>query len=307
MAQNCGGIPASYNYMNALTAAASPNTFHTDDRLTAFFYRYLLQKAISVFKWQLPESWKKEYFLYCLYVNGFIAVFNTNKYGVICQHCGLSGQGLFYEPTHAVITSPLLKGITTPRIGTQCVLFQLQPDYGGITDLVHQYASLMSLACSTAGVNILNSKLSYVFTAGGKTAAESFKKLYDKILSGEPAVVQDSALLKSDGSVAWEAFSQNVGQNFIAPQLLDVLNTLENQFDTKIGIPNANTDKRERLVTDEVNANNTDTYSNVSVWLELLQDACRKTNDLFYSGERKLWVDWRFKPVYTGGNDNGDN
>lgn len=43
-------------------------------------------------------------------------------------------------------------------------------------------------------------------------------------------------------------------------------------FDTDIGIPNANTDKRERLITDEVNSNNAETLSKCALWL----DQCQK-------------------------------
>lgn len=301
-------IPVPYNYVNLTNSKIEPSTIHAkDNELTVFFSRYLLQKAMSVFTWQLPETWAKDYFLYVLYCNGFISVVNTNKFGIICQACTLSGHDVFYRPTNAIICNPLLKGFTQPRIDKQCTIIKLQEDYGGIMDLVSYYASMMALVASTAGVNVLNSKLSWVFTAKNKAAAEAFKKLYDKIASGEPAVVQDESLLNSDGSVAWEAFAQNVGQNFIAPQLLDTLNTLENKFSTVIGIPNANTDKRERLISDEVNANNTDTYSTVSMWLEQLQESCTKANNMFYSGERKIWVDWRIKPIYTGGaDDEGD-
>ena len=66
---------------------------------------------------------------------------------------------------------------------------------------------------------------------------------------------------------------------------------------------NANTDKRERLVTDEVNANNVETYSKCSLWLESLQESCEKANNMF---GLDLWVDWRKIPG-GGAADAGDN
>ena len=50
---------------------------------------------------------------------------------------------------------------------------------------------------------------------------------------------------------------------------------------TAIGIPNANTDKRERLITDEVNANNVDTQTLCAQWLEELQECCARVNKMF--------------------------
>ena len=64
------GIPANYNYVNMATAAVSPSTVHGESGLTAFFVRYLLQKAMSVFRYTLPGSWEKAYFLDTLYSIG---------------------------------------------------------------------------------------------------------------------------------------------------------------------------------------------------------------------------------------------
>ena len=189
-----------------------------------------------------------------------------------------------------------------PRIGVDCTLIKLQPDYGGIMDLINDYAELMAIASETISMNLMNSKLSYVFTAANKTAAESFKKLYDQICAGNPAAVVDKNLMNNDGSPAWSLFMQNVGQNYITDRVLSDVRKIEAMFDTHIGIPNANTDKRERLVTDEVNANNVETYSKCALWLEELQDGCRKANDMFGID---MAVDWRVPPDY--GQEVSDN
>ena len=289
------GAPFFYDHANAMVSQVTPNTVHVKNvGLTRFFQRYLLQKAISVFKWNLPENWSKAYFLYVLYCWGFIAIVNTDKFGVIPQGCGLKGYNVFYQPRSAIIQNPLLSGTLEPVIGKQCTLLKLQPDYGGIMDLVSFYAQEMALASEAIDVNLLNSKLSYVFTASNKNAAESLKKLYDRIASGEPAVVIDKNLYNDDGSVSWEAFQQNVGQNYIASDLLSDMRKIEAEFDTKIGIPNANTDKKERLITDEVNSNNVETRNLPELWLESLQHGCKEANAMFGIN---ISVDWRNDPV----------
>lgn len=291
------GAPFFYDHANAMVSQVTPNTVHVKNvGLTRFFQRYLLQKAISVFKWNLPENWSRDYFLYVLYCWGFIAIVNTDKFGVIPQGCGLKGYNVFYQPRSAIIQNPLLSGTLEPVIGKQCTLLKLQPDYGGIMDLVSFYAQEMALASEAIDVNLLNSKLSYVFTASNKNAAESLKKLYDRIASGEPAVVIDKNLYNDDGSVSWEAFQQNVGQNYIAGDLLSDLRKIEAEFDTKIGIPNANTDKKERLITDEVNANNVETRNLPELWLESLQKGCKEANAMFGIN---ISVDWRNEPVHA--------
>ena len=299
------GAPYYYNYINAETSQVTPSTVHVKDSgLCRYFTKYLLQKAMSVFEWDLPETWNKDYFLYVLYCWGYVAVVNTDKFGVIPQGCGLKGYDVFYAPTHAVIANPLLSGILEPRIGTQCELLKLQPDFSGILDLVGHYAEQMALASQSVSVNLLNSKLSYVFTAKTKALAESLKKMYDQIASGEPAVVIDSRLKNAaDGEETWKAFEQNVGGNYIVTDLLSDLRKIESMFDTEIGIPNANTDKRERLIQDEVNANNIETYSKCALWLENLQDACKRVNDMF---GLSISVRWREIPMIGGGADGGN-
>lgn len=288
------GAPIFYDYQNAIISQSIPNTVHVKNvGLTRFFQRYLLQKAISVFKWKMPSTWSRDYFLYTLYCRGFIVIVNTDKFGVIPQGCGLKGYNVFYQPRSVIIQNPLISQTLEPEIGRNCVLLKLQPDFGGIMDLVSFYAQEMALASEAVDVNLLNSKLSYVFTASNKNAAESLKKLYDRIASGEPAVVVDKALYNDDGTVCWEAFQQNVGQNYIVSDLLSDLRKIEAEFDTKVGIPNANTDKKERLISDEVNANNVETRNLPELWLESLRQGCEVSRKMFGI---ELSVDWRNNP-----------
>ena len=104
-------------------------------------------------------------------------------------------------------------------------------------------------------------------------------------------------LMDENGNPTWQLFTQDVGQNFIADKVLSVLRQIEADFDTEIGIPNANTDKRERLITDEVNSNNIETLSKCSLWLQELKKSIEQTNDMF---GLDISIDWRFPPQEGG-------
>lgn len=298
--------PYMYDYINAEVSQHSPSTVHTKNtELQRFFARYLLQKAMSVFKWDLPETWDRDYFLYVLYGIGYIAVLNTDKYGVIPQQCGLEGYNIFYQPKRALVTNPLLRGLRRLEIGTQCTLIKLQPDYGSVMDLVGFYADMMALTAETAGVNLVNSRLSYVFFGKNKNTAESQKKLFDRVASGEPATFVDTALYDvQSGNPSWIPFQQNVGQNYIAGDALADLRKWEMMFDTDVGIPNANTDKKERLISDEVNANNVEVTSKADLWLDQLQKSFAQTSKMFGV---KLGVEWRNKPQVSAGSGGGED
>ena len=285
---NISNVPYEYDIINLYNA----NSIYTI--LANYFRRYLLQKVISVYEWKnLPEKWNKTFFYYILYGFGFIAILNTDKYGVIPQNGTLYGRDIFYQPTNVVITNPLLRGILRPAIGKECEIIKMQPDYGNCLDIVCHYADLLALTTQTYGVDLVNSKLAYVFTAGNKASAETFKKLFDRIASGEPAVVYDKDLLNSDGTPNWQTFSQNLSQNYIGDKLLDDYKKTLDMFDTEIGIPNANTQKKERMITDEVNQNNIGTQTKAELWLETMKDGCKKVNKMF---NLNIDVDLRFKP-----------
>ena len=288
------GAPYMYDYRNAVISQVEPSTVHARDTVISWYWRrWLLQKAMSLFTWTLPKNWDRDYFLYCLYCWGFVAIVKTDKYGIIPQSCTLGGLNVFYRPTFALISNPLLKGILQPTIDEQCTLFKLRPDYAGIMDVTSHYAELLAMCTETLASNLYNSQLAYVFAASNKAAAESFKKLYDKIHSGNPAAVIDKSLMDKDGKPTWTAFEQNIRNVFICPELQAFKKDLLDEYLTLIGIPTANTEKRERLIVDEVNANNVETAIDWDRCLEGLQETCRKTCEMFGIPEDELRVTWR--------------
>lgn len=284
--------PYSYQEINLVSGSYAPSTVHcANNNLTFFFRRYLLEKTYAVFKWDLPDWWNPDYFKYVLYMNGYITIVNTDKFGVIPQLSGLRGYNVFYAPTHAIITNPLISGILEPIIDEECTVIKLTPDYMGIGDLISYYADMMALCAEAGGMNVVNSKLAYIIGAKNKAMAEAMKKMYDQVQAGNPLVVYDSKYSPEDGENMIEFYSQNLRENFIAPDILLTLKKIENEFACKIGLANVNSEKKERLTNDEVNANRDETYAIAETWLESLKIGCEKANKMF---NIQMSVDWRF-------------
>lgn len=283
-----------YDFINRYNAHIKPSTVHSQDNATAWYFRrYLIQKILSVFEFDgIPETWSKDYFLYTLFVWGFVAVVETDKFGVIPQHCSLFGYDVFYRPTNVTIANPLLRGILQPQIGIDCELIKMQPDYGSCWDIVSYYADLLALASESLAVNIVNSKLAYVFACDNKTVAESFKKMYDKLNEGNPAVFADSKLFDESGEPLWTTFQNNLKQNYVAGDMLNDMLKIDARFCTEIGIPNVNMAKNSGVTDNEVEANNIDTKSKVSLWLETMSEGLEKVNDMF---DLNLSVKLRFE------------
>lgn len=293
-------IPFTYEYLNSVNGK-TPQAFVRihNTAVSRFFKKYLMQDAISVFDWTLPDWWDADYFRYCLMGFGFVAIFRTDLYGVIPQHCTLSGYNVFYRPTRALVANPLLQSLDM-RINQDCALLKLMPDYSSVADLVDYYGDLMALCYESLGINILNSRLSYVIGVDGKAEADTFKLLFDEILSGSPAVVyrkKPSQLNPKTGAAEpWQTVLQNLTQNFIAPDLLESLNAIRDEFLTMIGIPNLSERKKERVNTIDSQRNTVETQSKIDLWLDELQTGIDQTLDLFPDLSGLLAVAKRYEP-----------
>lgn len=270
--------PFDYTQINAYESSIRPSTVHTKNTaIFGYYQRYLFQKLTSQFKWTLPEGWSDTYFLGCLYGWGSVAIFNSRKFGVIPQAGALYGYNVFYQPTTVQIANPLLPPMQL-EIGKDCVLFRLQRDYRGALDLVNYYADLLATSVESLAMNIMNSKLSYVFAVSSKNAAQTGKELMDRVNSGELAVWVDKGLFDDDGNPSWQPFSQNVGQNYIADKILSNMRQIESEFDTRVGIPSVNIDKKERLITAEAERNDVETDSIVAQWYDTIQECIAEVN-----------------------------
>lgn len=293
--------PFSYQFMNTVEGTIHPSFLHIHNTsLSRFFKQYLLQDVLSVFRFTLPDWWDADYFRYSLLGYGYVAIFKTDKFGVIPQQCNLTGYNVFYRPTKAMIANPLIGGRELD-IGRNCEIIKVMPDYSGIANIVDYYGDLMALTWEGITTNILNSKLAYIGFAGNKADAETFKKLYDRIASGEPAVIarKKSATITDDDK--FQLFTQNLQQNYIAPQMMESLRNIQSAFRAEIGIPDLSVQKKERLITAE--ATKTDIYTRAKsmLWLETMREGIEKAK-AHYPEISMLNVEFRF-PLEGGEED----
>lgn len=274
-------LPFAYDTLNATDGPCMLSFVNIhNSNIALYFKRYLLQEALSVFDFALPPEWDADYFRLALLGMGFVAVFDSGEFGIIPQHCTLSGRNVFYRPARCIVANPLLPTVHDMRIGEQCTLIKLMPDYGNICDIVDNYGNMLALAYQTAAVNILNSKVSYVLPVADKADADTLKAALDEVNSGYPAVY----VRKRDGVSTddfLKPFTQNVGQNFIAPEVLETMRTIRDMFLTDIGIPNMSTRKKERVNLDESGKNSVETECKARLWLAELETGFEAARAMF--------------------------
>lgn len=95
---------------------------------------------------------------------------------------------------------------------------------------------------------------------------------------------------KDNEPVIWTADTANIGDMIdtldlkppmVFPELQIQKHMVLNEVFTDLGINNANMDKRERMVANEVEANNEQVKASEDVMLKVRQEACKRINEIF--------------------------
>ena len=289
-------IPQDYEGLNVYNSMRSVAGRVQNDLNTSFYMRALYQRAIAGTTFKLPREWMraKRYFKNVLYCLGFIGVIDTPEYGIIPQICSFSGYGLFRQPTNMIVSQPLVQ--FEGKIGENCELIHLCGDYQGIWDIVEHYAIRLSIAITSLDCALMNERVSLLSAAKSKQAADTLKFLYEKISGGEPFAVYDKAIksesIDGEEEPIW-TFSQDVQSQYISDKLLADIDTILKQYDHEIGVA-AVGEKKERMITDEVNTQIADTCARSDTWFENLSDSFDLVNSLFPS------IDISFTMNYGG-------
>lgn len=242
---------------------------------SAMYYRqWLLKKIFARFEFKIPKEWELDYFLDILFREGHISITDTAM-GVVALRSGLTGIGIYNQPTRAIFANPVL-GNFERTIDVDCAVIKLQYDYQGVGWMIDRYSTLLAMCDSGIAVNLMNTKATFIFGATSKAQAESYKKMYDDITQGKPAVFVNGDSINKENM-----FTMPAKENFISDDIQLLKRKIVNEFLTDIGINNTNLDKRERLTDDEVNANNEEVRFNIMHWYDNIQDGIRRTKRLF--------------------------
>lgn len=243
---------------------------------SALYYRdWMLKKLFGRFEFSgVPYNWDLDYILENLFLNGFFTICDT-ELGVLPLQCGVTGINVFNHPTEVIVANPVL-GNFRKTIDVDCAVVKLQYNWQGISDLLNRYSALLAMCDSSIAVNLMNSKVTFIGLASSKAQAATMQKMYDDISMGKPAV-----FVRGDVVNGENFFFNHVKQNFVADDIQTVKRKIINEFLTEIGINNANQEKKERLVSDEVAANNDEVFVNVQHWIDNITEGLNVANALF--------------------------
>lgn len=230
-----------------------------------------------------PYTWDIDALKYQLFMLGFAVVFNSKTYGVVPQPGTLSGYGLQYQPTHAVIATPYFQFDRPIIIGKECELIKLTPDYTGIFDIVAKYATELREIDISLKSAARNTRLGYTMVADSDSSARTLKNVRQKIINGDDAIIDQKLIRKKkndETELPWYQFDRDIKQSYIVNDLLEARRTVLVDFYKEIGVRMLD-NKKERMITNEVNAQEAETFIRSEVWAETLKTSVEKVNDMF--------------------------
>ena len=292
-------LPFYYDVVNKAEGLYSPSTLKYPSASYDYFQRALYQRLFSVIGCKIPEHWDRDYILYSLFGPGWQIVFNAGKYGIIPQFGSFAGQNIFYKPYTARVERYIKDGESIRTgdmvIGKDCEIVTVSPDWCGVADIINFYAEKLATLDSSINQSIVNTRYAFLVFAKNKSAAAAWKKIFDKISSGQSMVVSNRDILKTDdlsNEDPFEILDQDLSKNYITDKQLQDFRTLMNLFDNEIGLPHIQFEKKERLNSLEAAKNDAETVSRLVTMIRCLKESSERCIKLFPTlrGKLDFWI-----------------
>ena len=272
--------------------------------------RYLYNKIYSKFKFDFGDlKWDLNTFRMLLFRFGSVAIFKSKDAGWIFAPWSVEKLNLYLNPKkirgYKLYYNEYFADLEG-EVDKDCVIVKIMDDYLGLQDLVESTAELLANCDKTINIALMNANVNLVAYADDKKEAEEIKQAYAQATKGEPLVVTNKNKLKEGKDNLLEPFT-NHDTVMSMDRLLTCRRTIVNNFLTEIGINNANNNKKERLITDEVNANDEEVSANISVIYDNIKkgfEAFNKISGLNISVELNETDNADFNPIEESGGEN---
>ena len=269
-------------------------------RLERMYLRVLQELAVNRFKWVgLPDSVNERFLEYTLMRRGLVVMYFDTDYDeyLALQGAGAGPLNMYDDPTSFRVTgNSTFVGKTVDA--SDCVPIWANvlrvPDW----DIIMTYAKKLASIDRTIDINLRNARRSRVIVTD-ETGQLSAQNINNQIDSGSPVITVNNtgyAMMEH-----WTAFDLGIHPDQIV-NLQTSRQRIWNECMGLMGINFANQDKRERLVSAEVGANDEQIDSMKNVILAERQRAVRQMNDKFgLSVDIKLRTELPTITGFTGG------
>ena len=257
------------------------------------YLRRMKKICLSMFEWEnLPPSMNARFLEMCLFYNGQAALLYDEDYGYINTMAADGGYiNIYGLPTELNCYSyrfnqrrSLYMNDTGEEKGKECILVMNNYERIPTCSTIYLFAYRLAEAQRTADVNIQAQRTPILITTDQKQLF-TLRKMYEEYDGNTPAIFADKNLITPDSLKAIKTDAP-----YIAGNIMDYKREIWNEFLTFMGINNL-AEKRERLITNEVDSNNELINLNLQSLMIPRKEACRQFNEKYgLMGEKAIDV-----------------
>lgn len=273
------------------------NMMLTEQTYWDFMDRFTMD-ALSLFEYEgLPDHIDPRYIEKTLFYHGNGVWFEHESYGLLFQPANLQGENIWDRPTTFQIQRRNLSYTgTLEGENPDGIVMYNNPIAKPTVEILSLYAYRLTQVERTIDVNIHNQKTPVIIEVEPNKRL-SLKNLMNEVDEFNPVIHISNDMFTEGVRV------HDIRSDFIADKLMEYKHDLENDIYTMLGVGNANTDKKERMIVDEVNANNDQIEISIQNYLEERQLALDKVNEKFGTN---ISVKFKLNEIKEEVLDNGD-
>ena len=234
-------------------------------------------KTMAMFKYHnLPDSIPCYELENLLQKNGFACVAKVES-ELYAFDGGLGGEpDVYYRPTICTVANPALNLSKDFVINKDCAIVKNDSNMVGLSHTISKYNTLITENEITILIALINSRMSIIFSGADSATKTSAEQYLNMIKQGKLGVISDNAFL--------ESLSINMGNNTrnnVFEDLIRLNMYLKASLNNSIGLNSNTALKKERLITAEIDVNNTSLYPLIDDMLECRRIGVEKINELF--------------------------
>lgn len=235
----------------------------------------LTELTITVFEWKnLPFSVDSRYIELKLYENGCVVYFNDEVMGNLCLDCITQGQlNVYGYPIKRRAYSGYNNFQKMLNEDDSVIIWNNYMHTNSVMN-INMFARKLYILDRVIDVNV-NAQKTPCIVQGTEKQRLTLLNLYKQYDGNEPFIYGDKSLDLNCLKVL------QTGAPYIADRLYELKTQVWNEFLTYIGISNISTQKKERMVTDEVTRNLGGTIASRYSRLNSRREAVEKINNMF--------------------------